>query len=383
MRIGTVVVDLLDVKRVGSERRYSELLRRLERRGHELHLFVRRWDEAAARNIACHRVPVRGPAAITPLLFALSAFLVVRRWRSRLDLVHSHTQSFGDDVVSPGGGAYFAYLRAIGRDPSGRAGREAWRGQDHARVFIERRQFRSARRIVTNSAWSSRVLAETYPFAAGRTRCIYNGVDTEYFSPRIREELRDRTRARLGLAPPEVAFLLVGSGVHRKGVLELLEAFGAQGFVTARVVIVGRRSGAEDAAIDRTIRRLGLEGRVICQDFAADPRPYYAAADAFVLPTKWDPFSNATVEALACGLPVITTAANGVSELLTHGREGFVDADPHDIGALGRTLARMLDADRARMGEAARALAETLTWERHLDAMLTLYAEVAEERRSR
>ena len=138
MRIGTVVVDLLDVKRVGSERRYSELLRRLEaQRGHELHLFARRWDEAAARNIACHRVPVRGPAAITPLLFALSAFLVVRRWRSRLDLVHSHTQSFGDDVVSPGGGAYLAYLRAIGRDPWGRAGREAWRSQDHARVFIE------------------------------------------------------------------------------------------------------------------------------------------------------------------------------------------------------------------------------------------------------
>ena len=75
--------------------------------------------------------------------------------------------------------------------------------------------------------------------------------------------------------------------------------------------------------------------------------------------------------------------ANGVSELLTHGREGFVDADPHDIGALGRTLARMLDADRARMGEAARALAETLTWERHVDAMLALYGEVAEERRSR
>ncbi len=175
----------------------------------------------------------------------------------------------------------------------------------------------------------------------------------------------------------------MGTGIHRKGVLELLEAFGALGSVAARVVLVGRRSGAEDAAINETIRRLRLEGRATCQDFAADPRPYYAAADAFVLPTKWDPFSNATAEALACGLPVITTAANGVSELLTHGREGFVDPDPRDIGALGRTLARMLDADRARMGQAARALAETLTWERHVDAMLTLYAEVVEERRRR
>jgi UDP-glucose:(heptosyl)LPS alpha-1,3-glucosyltransferase len=383
MRIGTVVVDLLDVKRVGSERRYAELLRRLVGRGCELHLFARRWDEAAAQNIVCHRVPVRGPAALAPLLFALSAFRVTRRWRSHLDLVHSHTQSLGADVVSPGGGAYVAYLRAIGHNPWRRVGRPAWRPQDHARVFVERHQFRSARRIVTNSLWSGRVLAETYPFAAARTRCVYNGVDSEHFSPCIREELRAGTRARLGVAPGEVAFLLVGTGIHRKGVLELLEAFGALGPVAARVIIVGRRSAAEDAAIDETIRRLGLEGRVICQEFVLDPRPYYAAADAFVLPTKFDPFSNATIEALACGLPVITTATNGVSELLTPGREGFVYPDPHDIGALGRVLARMMDSDRVQMGEAARALAETLTWERHVDAMLAIYAEVAEERRRR
>jgi UDP-glucose:(heptosyl)LPS alpha-1,3-glucosyltransferase len=383
MRIGTVVVDLLDVKRVGSERRYGELLRHLERRGCELHLFARRWDEAAARNIVCHRVPVPGPAAIAPLVFALSAFLVTRRWRSRLDLVHSHTHSLGDDIVSPGGGAYRAFLRAIGRDPWARAGSRAWRPQDHARVFIERYQFRSARRIVTNSVWSGRVLGETYPFAVARTRCVYNGVDTEHFSPRVREEFRGATRARLGLAPREVAFLLVGTGVHRKGVLELLEAFSTLGPVAAHVIIVGRRSGADDDAIVRTMSRLRLEGRVTRQEFASDPRPYYAAADAFVLPTKFDPFSNATAEALACGLPVITTAVNGVSELVTQGREGFVESDANDIGALGLALERMLDADRARMGEAARALAETLTWERHVDAMEAIYAEVLRERRGR
>jgi len=383
MRIGTVVVDLLDVKRVGSERRYGELLRHLDRRGCELHLFARRWDPLAARNLVCHRVPVPGPAVSSPLVFAVSALLATRRWRSRLDLVHSHTQSLGDDIVSPGGGAYRAQLRAIGRDPWGRAGRRAWRPQDHARVLIERRQFRSARRIVTNSAWSGRILAETYPFAAARTRSVHNGVDAEHFSPAARAEFRAATRARLGVAPREVAFLLVGTGIHRKGVLELLEALSVLGPVAARVIVVGRRSGADDVAIGRTIRRLGLAGRVTCQDFAVDPRPYYAAADAFVLPTKFDPFSNATAEALACGLPVITTAANGVSELVTDGREGFVEADPCDVGALGRALARMLDADRERMGEAARALAETLTWERHVDAMLGLYAEVTDERRGR
>jgi UDP-glucose:(heptosyl)LPS alpha-1,3-glucosyltransferase len=383
MRIGTVVVDLLDVKRVGSERRYGELVRRLEQRGCELHLFARRWDVAAARNLVCHRVPVPGPASLAPLVFAVSAFRVARRWRSHLDLVHSHTQSLGDDIVSPGGGAYRAYLRAMGRGSPWGPRRRTWRPQERVRAFIERWQFRSARRIVTNSLWSGRVLGETYPFATSRTRCVYNGVDATHFSPRVRDEFREATRARLGLGPRELAFLLVGTGLRRKGVLELLEAFSTIGRAAARVIIAGRRSGADDAAITRALDRLRLGGRVVLQDFASDPRPYYAAADAFVLPTKFDPFSNATAEALACGLPVITTTANGVSELLTDGREGFIAPDPHDTAALGRALGRMLDADRPRMAEAARALAETLTWERHVDAMQAMYAEVLRERSAR
>ena len=121
---------------------------------------------------------------------------------------------------------------------------------------------------------------------------------------------------------------------------------------------------------------LGLGDRVRVEGFAADPRPYYAAADAFVLPTKFDPFSNATAEALACGLPVITTAANGVSELMTDGLEGMVLADPYNLRGLAEALARLQDADRKRMGEAGRALAERLTWKRHVDGMLAVYDAV-------
>jgi UDP-glucose:(heptosyl)LPS alpha-1,3-glucosyltransferase len=383
MRIGAVVVNLLDVQRVGSERRYAELLRGLEAGGCEVHLFARRWDAAAARGLVCHRMPAPGPAALAPLVLALSALAVTRRWRSRLDLVHSHTQSLGDDVVSPGGGAYRACLAAVGRRRRWRpGGGDTWRAQDRARVLVERWQFRSARRIVANSQWSARVLGATYPFAASRTRCVYNGVDATHFSPRVRDEFRRATRARLGLGPGQIAFLLVGTGLRRKGVLELLKAFAALGRAPARAIIVGRRAGPDDALIARALDRLRLGERVVLRDFASDPRPYYAAADVFVLPTKFDPFSNATAEALACGLPVVTTAANGVSELLADGREGFVVSDPRDVGALGRALERMLDADRRRMAQAARAVAETLTWQRHVDAMRALYAEVLEERRA-
>lgn len=374
-----VVVDLLDAKRVGSERRYGALIRGLREAGHEVHLFARRWDPAAAEGLTCHRLPAGGPAALRPLGFALAALAVVRRWRQRLDLVHSHARCLGDDLTSPGGSAHRAYLAALGRgEPWLRARARAWHPYHRAVLAVERAQFARVRRIVVNSEWSRRRLLEAYPWAAPRAVVVWNGVDGEWFSPAVRGELRAAMRASLGLAPADLAFLFVGAGDRRKGLLELLEAFAGLPARGPRLVVVGHQDAREAARVGRAIERWRLAERVRLVGFTPDPRPYYAAADAFVLPTKFDPFSNATAEALACGLPVITTTSNGVSELMSDGREGFVVPDPWDVAALRAALARMLDADREAMGQAGRALAETLTWRRHVAAMLGIYAGLLE-----
>lgn len=86
-----VVNELRDAKRVGSERRYTELIRGLRERGDAIDLFAHRWDDGAAAGLRCHPVAAPGPPSLRPLSFALGALLAVRRWRDRLDLVHSHT----------------------------------------------------------------------------------------------------------------------------------------------------------------------------------------------------------------------------------------------------------------------------------------------------
>jgi len=372
-----VVVDLLEAKRVGSERRYGELIRRIWEDGHEIHLFARRWDPKAAHGLVCHRVPVVGPSSLTPLVFALGALAVTRRWRHRLDVIHSHAKSLGEDIVSPGGSAHRAYVEVLGRE--GRWLRRLalpWHPFHRLQIAVERIQFARARRIVLNSEWAQRMLLHAYPRAAPRTNVVYNGVDSEYFSPAVCAGLRGPARARLGLAGEEMAFLFVGAGIRRKGLLELLGAFARLRSGRVRLVVLGWQDKKEAERMRGAVACLGLGDRVRVEGFAADPRPYYAAADAFVLPTKFDPFSNATAEALACGLPVITTAANGVSELMTDGLEGMVLADPYNLRGLAEALARLQDADRKRMGEAGRALAERLTWKRHVDGMLAVYDAV-------
>ena len=109
-----------------------------------------------------------------------------------------------------------------------------------------------------------------------------------------------------------------------------------------------------------------------------DPVPYYAAADALVLPSFYDPFGLVVLEAAACGLPVVTSRASGASELLSEGRDGYVLDDPADAASWADRLERLLDpALRRRMGEAARRLALQYTLERNCDALLAIYHELA------
>lgn len=372
-RIGMVVNELRDAKRVGSERRYTELIRGLRERGDAIELFAHRWDDGAAAGLRCHPVAAPGPPSLRPLSFALGALLAVRRWRDRLDLVHSHTKSFGDDIVSPGGSAHRAYLATLRREDRGLRGHaRPWLPFHRTTLVVESLQLRAARRIVVNSEWSRGQLTAAYPRTAPRVEVVYNGVDARHFAPTVRAALRKPTRDELGLGDRDVVFLFIGAGDRRKGLHELLAAFGGLTAPAARLLVVGHRDRKETARVDARLGRTRLGPRVILRPFTTDPRPYYAAADVFVLPTWFDPFSNATLEALACGLPVVTTSSNGVAELMTSSREGTV-VRAGDADGLRTALTAMLDADRRAMSEAARTLAERMTWARHVEAMSAIY----------
>src|SRR5690606_33845349 len=112
-----------------------------------------------------------------------------------------------------------------------------------------------------------------------------------------------------------------------------------------------------------------------------DPYPYYAAAEFFVLPTRHDPCSLVVLEALAMGLPTISTAMNGACEIMTPSNnaeraQGIVLDDPEDIPALAAAMRRMLDhPTRHAMHEAALALRPQLSQERHMDRLIEIYEQ--------
>jgi UDP-glucose:(heptosyl)LPS alpha-1,3-glucosyltransferase len=197
----------------------------------------------------------------------------------------------------------------------------------------------------------------------------------ERFNPAQRPEPRAELRQRLGLADEHVAALMIAQDFERKGLRDAIAALARVPGARLKLVVVGKQ---DPAAYRRFAEQQGVADRVIFAGRTDDPVAFYCAADFFVLPTRHDPCSLATLEALAMGLPVVSTAFNGACEIMTEGKHGFVLPDPADVDALADALRRLLnDMDRQAMAVACLSLRPQLAYERHVDAVIRIYESVA------
>jgi glycosyltransferase involved in cell wall biosynthesis len=196
--------------------------------------------------------------------------------------------------------------------------------------------------------------------APERITLIPNAVDTSVFRPPTPEE-KAGLRRELGLASGETVFVYTGRLVRYKGLPLLLRAWGAvaRGRAGLRLLLVGE--GGEDmdnceAELKEYVRRHGLAPSVTFTGGVADVHRYLQASDAFVFPTENEAFGISLVEAMACGLPCLASAAGGVTDIVTPGRDGLL-VPPGDGAALEAGLRGLASdpAERARLGWAARA----------------------------
>jgi len=380
MRIG-LVIEEFDPRRGGVEQWTSQAVEHLAVRGHEVHVVARRFSTATlAMPIIAH--PLGQPRG--RIAFAEAAGQLLRSLA--LDVVHDTGCGWHCDVFQPHGGSRVA---AAARNVLLLPPWMRWIKRSVNRLLPRYRQFDalSARQYAGDGrlvlALSRRVaadLAGLHGVPGEQLRLIYNGVDTERFSPDHRAAYRDRVRRRLGIAESSVLLLLVAHNFRLKGVPMLLRAMARWPHrQAAELVIVG---GKHLGRFARAARRLGIEDRVHFVGAVDDTVPYYAAADVYVHPTFYDPCSLVVLEALASGLPVVTTRQNGASELLTDGREGFLLDDPADVGEFLGCIEPLLEAgQRERMGQAARKLALGHTFARNIDELVAVYEEVADRRR--
>jgi len=232
-------------------------------------------------------------------------------------------------------------------------------------MALENRIYRNPRvRLAAVSQLTAREL--TAHFARQDVTVIPNAVDLARFS--LPERLRRREQSRKILQIPEVDFvlLLVGNDWKKKGLEPLLNAMAAMQRLPLRLLVVGRD---DRAPFLQQIQRLHLDGRVLFMEPTSDIMHFYAAADVYAGPSLHDSFALPPMEAMACGLPVITSVTNGGSQIITEGLDGFVLSDPQDSVALSRILSRLYEQVELRrsVGEKAALTVKSYNWQRNAE----------------
>lgn len=318
--------------------------------------------------VTVRRVPVaRFPAVVRLLSFALGARRQVRA--RRYDVVQSHERGLVQDLYRAGEGTHRGYLEAMGR-------RLARANPYHRTVMaLEKRifQLRSAREVIAISRRGKAEIEQLYGTPAERVNLVYNGVDLARFHPDNTDRFRAETRETLGLPPSAWVILFVGSGFERKGLGPLLEGLGRLADRQARLVVAGK---GQTQRYRRLAERLGVAGRIVWAGPRRDVERLYAAADVVALPALYEPFGNVHLEALAAGVPVLSSARAGGAELIRDGDNGWVVQEP--AGALiAAALEAIHDGDRSRTARLARASAEPFTYRAQVGALGALYRRLA------
>ena len=226
------------------------------------------------------------------------------------------------------------------------------------------------RRIYTNpkaklAAVANLVSNHLAAFFSRSDVCVIpNSVDAQRFTPEIRAEERPAARQELGIADGIFALLLVGNDWKKKGLDTLLISLAACKDLPMTLIVAG--SDDREMFLPQ-ITKLGLKGRVIFTGSTGDIVRFYAAADLYAGPSLEDSFALPPIEAMACGLPVITSVNNGGSQIITEGKDGFVVSDPLNSGSLAQLIRKLYrDPELCqRIGERAAQTARTYTWERN------------------
>jgi UDP-glucose:(heptosyl)LPS alpha-1,3-glucosyltransferase len=360
----------------GAERFVDRALDALRNRGVDVTIIARKWKGVGGPNI-----------------FECNPRFLGRTWRDagfarcvqkiiadgRFDIVQSHERIPGCHIYRAGDGVHATWLELRDKVRGGGAKLATALSPWHRYTLAaEAGLYRhpNLKAVICNSRMVRDDIVRRFAVPAEKLRVIYNGVDLDCFHPDLRARHRAWVRADLGIAENVPVILFVGSGFERKGIPALLHALALMRRRNAMLLVVGHDKKLQQM---RTMAvRLGVAERVLFLGGRQDLRSFLGAADFFCLPTLYDPMPNAVIEALACGLPVVTSNTCGAAELIRPGENGFV-CDAMNPAALAGYLDALSGSGRPDPA-IVRASVEHLGLDAMVQQLSTLYGSLVDAR---
>ncbi len=266
---------------------------------------------------------------LSPLSFALSAKKFVEKYGKSYDLVISFERTLIQDIYRASDGCHKRWLiqRKLYIDPLFKRVYLDLSPKHKVLTWLERECLKNSKIIITNSHMVKQDFKDFYgEEIAKKCKTIYNGVEIEKFK-KLNPKERSKLRLITGFDLKKPILLFVGSGYFRKGLIYVLEVLKL--LTDYNLIVIGKEQ--KENHFKRLVEVWGIKDRVYFLGARRDVAKFYQISDVFILPTIYDPFSNVVLEAMACGLPVITTSANGASEIIENNKSGFIIDFPIDI----------------------------------------------------
>jgi len=370
MRVAVVIPKYGSVG--GAEGFAFELVERLAgRNGIEVHVFSNRCHPGAAP-VTYHHVPILPfPRFMRHISFAWAANRLIDPYP--FDIIHSHDRIFRMDLYSMHGIPHQTWIEE--------ARRKRMTLFDRTMVWVEKKGLSSAScpLVLPVSHMVKEELLRRYDIPESRIEVIHPGVGIEQFSSLERSAHRQEVRKRHGLSEGDVVMLFVGMNFEIKRLGLVLKALAislpqADQASSFKLLVVGK---GDEWRYRTEAERLGIGEQVIFAGVRENIEAYYLASDFFVMPSVFDTFGMAVLEAMAAGLPVIITEKVGAKDVVTDGKEGFVlPADPSPGELSEKMLYLRQNAACLKMGDRARIRARQHDWERVANQMELLFRQV-------
>ncbi len=334
----------------GAERFVSRALEALDNKDMELNVITRQWQGDSNPDWHIHICnPIKWGRVSRERGFARAAR---KLWQQqKFDIVQSHERIAGCDIYRAGDGVHKRWLLQRCRILPRWQQRRLLADRYHRYVMqAERGMYTSPhlKAVICNAEMVKREIIEDFSLPAEKIHVIYNAIDHLKFTP-ADADLRRELRQQYSLPLQARCLIFVGSGFERKGLKAAIQAIAA---TDCHLLVVGRDKTEQQ--YQQLARTLGCENRLHFFGMQPQTLPFYQLADGLLLPTLYDPFPNVILEAMACGLPVITSTHCGGAEFIRPGENGFV-TDALDIPALILAIQQLPENGPAsQMGQQAR-----------------------------
>ncbi|OTA19198.1 WabG [Xenorhabdus beddingii] len=317
----------------GAERFISRALEALEHQQLELNVITRSWQGISNPNWRIHLCdPIKYGRISREKGFAKSAR---KLWQEeQFDLVQSHERIAGCDIYRAGDGVHKRWLQQRARMLPKWKAKWLLNAPYHRYVMNAEAEMYAdpaLKKVICNAEMVKREIIEEFGLDEDKIVVIYNSIDNTKFFP-ADEQSRLQFRQQYQIPPTAKCLIYVGSGFERKG---LSAAIKAVANTDSYLLVIGKDK--EQKKYQELANTLGCTHRIRFMGLQKETLPFYQLSDALLLPTLYDPFPNVVLEAMACGLPVITSTTCGGAEFITEGKNGFI-CDALDIEKLRNSI---------------------------------------------